>query len=124
MSKGGIEVKMKKVVEILKSLKLYGKKIKPVEMPGKMAEKIVAISQHARSLKELDRPPSVRSSLSIYEQSQALTRLKGKSRVGPKEVEEVARTILKGRISVSGESKYYDQPEYLIEKIIEESESK
>ncbi len=105
-------------------LKLYGKKIKPVEMPGKMAEKIVAISQHARSLKELDRPPSVRSSLSIYEQSQALTRLKGKSRVGPKEVEEVARTILKGRISVSGESKYYDQPEYLIEKIIEESESK
>ena len=103
-------------------LKLYGKKIKPVEITPKVTKKIVSISQHARSLKELDCPPSVRSSLSIYEQSQALAKLKGRTAVKPKDVEEVAKTILKGRISVSGESKYYDQPDYLIDKIIEESE--
>jgi MoxR-like ATPase len=116
-------------------LKLYGKKIKPVEIPPKVTKKIVSISQHARSLKELDCPPSVRSSLSIYEQAQALAKLKGRTTVKPKDVEEVTKTILKGRISVSGEktilkgrisvsgeSKYYDQPEYLIEKIIEEAE--
>lgn len=103
-------------------LKLYGKRIKPVEVPDKVTRKIVNISQYARSLKELDRPPSVRSSLSIYEQAQALAKLKGTSSVKPKDVEEVTRTILKGRISVSGESKYYDEPEHLIEKIIEESE--
>ena len=103
-------------------LKLYGKKIKPMEVPEKVARKIVSISQYARSLKELDRPPSVRSSLSIYEQAQALAKLKGRLSVKPKDVEEVTRTVLKGRISVSGESRHYDQPEYLIEKIIEESE--
>lgn len=103
-------------------LKLYGKRIKPVEVPDKITRKIVNCSQYARSLKELDRPPSVRSSLSIYEQAQALAKLKGRTSVQPKDLEEVTRTILKGRISVSGESKYYDQPEQLIEKIIEESE--
>jgi magnesium chelatase subunit I len=106
----------------MKILKLYGKKIKPVDVPAKATRKIVTISQYARSLNELDRPPSVRSSLSIYEQAQALAKLKGKASVGQKDVEEVTRTILKGRISVSGESKHYDQPELLIEKIIEESE--
>jgi len=106
----------------MKILKLYGKRIEPVEVTDKIAQKIVNISQYARSLKDLDRPPSVRSSLSIYEQAQALAKLRGKSSVKPKDVEEVARTILKGRISVSGESKYYDEPEQIIEKIIEESE--
>lgn len=103
-------------------LRLYGKRIEPVEVPDKITRKMVNISQHARSLKELDRPPSVRSSLSIYEQSQALAKIKGRTSVKSNDVEEVARTILKGRISVSGESKYYDEPEQLIEKIIEESE--
>ena len=103
-------------------LKLYGKKIKPVEVSDRITRKIVSSSQYARSLKELDRPPSVRSSLSIYEQAQALAKIRGRSSVKPQDVEEVTRTILKGRISVSGESKYYDEPEHLIEKIIEESE--
>ena len=110
------------VEQEMEILKLYGKKIKPVEVPDKITQKIVNISQHSRSLKELDRPPSVRSSLSIYEQAQALAKIKGRSSVKPKDVEEVTRVILKGRISVSGESKYYDEPEHLIEKIIEESE--
>lgn len=103
-------------------LKLYGKKIEPVTVPDKVTRKIVNISHYSRSLKELDRPPSVRSSLSIYEQAQALAKIKGRTSVNPKDVNEVARTILKGRISVSGESKYFDEPEQLIEKIIEESE--
>ena len=103
-------------------LKLYGKKIELVAVPDKVTRKIVNISHYSRSLKELDRPPSVRSSLSIYEQAQALAKIKGRTSVNPKDVNEVARTILKGRISVSGESKYFDEPEQLIEKIIEESE--
>ena len=108
----------------MKILKLYGKRIEPVEVPEKITQKIITISQYARSLKDLDRPPSVRSSLSIYEQAQARAKLRGRSSVQPKDVEEVTRTILKGRISVSGESKYYDEPEHLIEKIIEESEGR
>jgi Mg-chelatase subunit ChlI len=110
------------VEQEMEILKLYGKKIKPVEMPNKMTQKIVTISQYARSLKDLDRPPSVRSSLSMYEQAQALAQIKGRSKVTAKDVEEVTRNILKGRISVSGESKHYEQPEHLIEQIIEESE--
>lgn len=103
-------------------LQLYGKKIPPVEVPGKMTRKIAQLSQYARSLKDLDRPPSVRSSLSMYEQAQALAHLQGRTVVKPDDIDEVARTILKGRISVSGESKYYEQPDHLIEKIIEESD--
>ena len=110
------------VEQEIEILKLYGKKIHPVEVPGKITRKIAKLSQHARSLKDLDRPPSVRSSLSMYEQAQALAHLQGRSAVKPSDVDEVARTILKGRISVSGESKYYEQPEHLIEKIIEESD--
>jgi MoxR-like ATPase len=100
-------------------LRIYGKKIKEIEVPPKMMEKIVAISQYARTLPDLDRPPSVRTSLSIYEQSQAQAKLKGKATVKEEEVEKAARRVLKGRLSISGESKYYDEPDLIIEKILE-----
>lgn len=104
-------------------LKLYGKRIQPVEVSEKITRKIARLAQHARTLKDLDRPPSVRSSLSMYEQAQALAHLRGRTVVKPADVDEVARNILKGRVSVSGESRYYEQPEHLIEKIIEESDN-
>lgn len=107
--------------EEVEILKMYGKKIKDVEVSPKMIEKMVNITQYARSLPDLDRHPSVRTSLSIYEQSQALAKLKGKTTVREEDVEKAARRVLKGRISISGDSKYYDDPDSMIEKIIEKA---
>jgi Mg-chelatase subunit ChlI len=103
-------------------LKMYGKRIKEVEVPQKMMEKVVSITHYARSLPDLERSPSVRTSLSIYEQSQALAKLKGKATVKEDEVEKAAKRVLKGRLSISGESKYYDDPDLIIEKIIEKAQ--
>ena len=73
---------------------------------------------------ELERLPSVRTSLSIYEQAQATARLKNKKKVGIAEVEEAARRVLQGRLTVSSESRYYEKQDLLIEKILDQSKKK
>jgi len=70
---------------------------------------------------ELERLPSVRTSLSIYEQAQALARLKNAKQVKKSDVEAAAKRVLKGRLSVSTESRYYEKQDLLIEKIIDKA---
>ena len=86
-----------------------------------MVTQIVNISIRARAQEDLDRLPSVRTTLSIYEQSQAIAQLKGKKEVSVEDVEVAAKKVLLGRINLSGESSYYDDPDSFIERIITSS---
>jgi len=105
-------------IEIIKK---YGNRLDGIKVSDKMVTKIANISIKAREQEDLDRLPSVRTTLSIYEQSQAIAQLKGKKEVSGEEVEVAAKKVLIGRINLSGESSYYDDPDSFIEKIITSS---
>jgi len=106
-------------------LKQYGKTLDAVSVPEDMLHRAVAISNAARAMpEEIERLPSVRTSLSIYEQAQALARLKNVKQVKAEHVEKAARRVLQGRLVVSAESRYYDKQDLLIEKVIEQAKKK
>ncbi|MBN2107296.1 MAG: AAA family ATPase [Deltaproteobacteria bacterium] len=106
-------------------LQRYGKRIEGVKSSDDIIRQSVAISTAARGMPdELERLPSVRATLSIFEQSQALARLKGVKSVGRADVETAARRVLEGRLAVSSESKYFEKQDLLIEKIIDQSKKK
>lgn len=109
---------MEQEIEIIKK---YGSQIDEVKVPDRMVSRIANISRKARMEEDLDRLPSVRTTLSIYEQSQANARLKGRKEVLGEDVEVAAKRVLMGRINLSGESSYYDEPESFIAKIITSS---
>jgi Mg-chelatase subunit ChlI len=106
-------------------LEKYGKKIDGIKASKEIIRQSVAISTTARNMPdELERLPSVRASLSVYEQSQALARLKGAKQVKKSDVKLAARRVLEGRLAVSSESRYYDRQDILIEKIIDKTKDK
>jgi Mg-chelatase subunit ChlI len=106
-------------------LKQYGKTLDAVSVPEDMLHRAVAISNAARAMpEEIERLPSVRTSLSIYEQAQSLARLKNIKQVKAEHVEKAARRVLQGRLVVSAESRYYDKQDLLIEKVIEQAKKK
>lgn len=106
-------------------LERYGKRIEGVRISSAVISQSVAISNAARALPdELDRLPSVRASLSIFEQAQSLARLKNVKQVTSAHVEAAARRVLEGRLAVSSESRYYEKQDVLVEKIIDASRTK
>jgi len=106
-------------------LQRYGKRIEGVKTGDDVIRQAVAISNAARGMPdELERLPSVRATLSIYEQAQALARLKNAKAVGKNDVETAARRVFEGRLAVSSESKYFEKQDVLIEKIIDQSKKK
>lgn len=100
----------------------YGNKIDEIKIDRKRIEAISEISRRARDNEDLENPPSVRTTLSIYEQAQALAKLRGKKEVSSEEVYDSARRVLSGRITISGDSSYYDDREGFIEKVIDRDE--
>jgi Mg-chelatase subunit ChlI len=109
----------------VKILKQYGKKIDGVKVSDDLIRHSVAISSAARNMPdELERLPSVRASLSIYEQAQSLTRLKNANQVKKSDVENAAKRVLEGRLAVSSESRFYEKQDLLIEKIIDQAKKK
>lgn len=100
----------------------YGSRIDGIKVDRDKIEAISDISRRARENEELENPPSVRTSLSIYEQSQALAKLRGKKSVNADEVRDSARRVLSGRVSISGDSSYYDDRDGFIEKVIDRDE--
>ncbi|MCP4716157.1 MAG: AAA domain-containing protein [Deltaproteobacteria bacterium] len=111
--------------EEVEILKRYGNTIEGVKAGEDVIRQSVAISCAARSMPdELERLPSVRASLSIYEQSQAHARLKNKKKVGKNDVDLAARRVLEGRLAVSTESRYYEKQDLLVEKVLDEAKKK
>lgn len=106
-------------------LKQYGNIIDNIKTGSDIIRQSVAITHAAREMPdELEKLPSVRTSLSIYEQAQAHARLKKSKQVKKSDVETAAKRVLQGRLSVSTESRYYEKQDALIEKIIDKSKNK
>jgi Mg-chelatase subunit ChlI len=109
----------------VKILQEYGRRIEGIKAADEMLHLSVAVSNAARSAPdELERLPSVRASLSIFEQAQSLARLRNEKQVEKSDVEMAAKRVLEGRLSVSSESRYYEKQDLLIEKIIEQAKKR
>ena len=101
----------------------YGQRIDQVEVPEEVMDLIVALVRATRDeawAKELEQGASVRASLALYEKVQAMALLKGCSRASVQDIRAMAASSLGARIKPSPESKFYDDPLGLIDKIVED----
>jgi Mg-chelatase subunit ChlI len=100
----------------------YGQKLDQVNVPEDILDLIIALVQATRDgvwAKELEQGASVRASLALYEKVQAMALLKGRSQPLPEDIKAIAASSLAARIKPSPESKYYDSPAELIDKLVE-----
>jgi len=102
-------------------LKRYARKYKGVRFADKMLPKVVKISQSTRETEDISRPASVRASIAIFEQSQAIAQLRGRNSVSGDDIKKAAVISLQGRAEVSPSSPYYDNPKAQFRQIVEES---
>ena len=104
----------------VKILKQYGKRIEGVVASDTVVNMSVAVTHAAREMPdELERLPSVRASLSIFEQAQSLARLQNAKAVSESHVYTAAQRVLEGRLAVNTESRYYEKQDHLVAKILD-----
>jgi len=102
-------------VEILKR---YARHFDGVGFDDRLVDEVVRISRATRYNDDFSRHGSVRASLAIYEQAQAMAQLGGRAEVTGEDLAKAARTGLEGRVEVSPDSAYYENPDTLIKSII------
>lgn len=100
-------------------LKRYAKSFKGLIFDEKLLPEVVRISQSTRNTGDFARSASVRASIAIFEQSQAVAQLHGRSAVRHEDIEKAARISLEGRTEVSPSCQYYETPDVLFRQIIE-----
>ncbi len=93
---------------------MKGKKL--VEFPELLLNFAIGFIRTLRINKDLEKLPSVRASIGIYERAQANAYLKGKSKVGIEEIEEVIVSVLAHRISLKPAVKFITSTGQLVEK--------
>jgi len=110
-----IEIEMKIVEE-------KGKKL--VNFPEKMLIALVQFVRDFRNHKDVEKHPSVRASIGLYERAQANAMLKGKSEVNWKDIKDAVISVLSHRIRLKPSVKYLKSPESFVRAELEEFEEK
>ncbi len=101
-------------VEIVKKA---GKKI--VEFPDKLLFRVINFIRDLRDDTDIDKKPSVRASLGLYERAQGNAYLNGKKIVSMKDVQEVIISVLSHRISLKPSIKFLKSTEEYIKEEFE-----
>jgi Mg-chelatase subunit ChlI len=99
-------------------LERYARRQKDIEFESGLLNKVVEITQATRNSEDISRPASVRASLAIFEQAQAVAQLEGRTCVEPKDVRKAALISLQSRAEVSPSSEYCQDSRSLFEEII------
>lgn len=102
-------------------LKRYARRYQGVKFNNRMLPKVVEISQSTRENEDISRPASVRATIAIFEQAQAIAQLKGRDSVTREDIKKAALISLRGRAEVSPSSPYYDDSMAQFRQIVEES---
>jgi magnesium chelatase subunit I len=102
-------------------LKRYARSFKGVRFSDNLLPEIVRMSQFTRTMEDISRPASVRASIAIFEQAQAIAQVRGRSVVRRSDIEKAARISLEGRVEVSPSSRYSDTPGYLFNQLLKKS---
>ena len=106
------------VEQEIEILKRYARSFDGIEFDEKLMREVVRISRATRGDEDFSRHGSVRASISIYEQAQAVAQLDGREAVLPQDIAKASHISLTGRVEVSPDSAYYDNQDALFKRII------
>jgi len=96
-------------------VKNKGKKI--LEFNDNLLAKVIEFVRHLREDENIEKKPSVRASLGIYERAQSNALVKGQTSVTPHDIVDVIISVLAHRISLKPSVKYLQKVEdYIAEK--------
>lgn len=100
-------------------VKKRGKDLK-VDFPSSLLMHMVNFTRVLRESKDLERVPSVRATLGLYERAQANAVLDGKKQVSLKHIQDAMVSVLVHRIRLKPSVKYLKKPEEFIRQAFEE----
>jgi magnesium chelatase subunit I len=93
-----------------------GKKIEDVEFPEDLLDNTLHFIRNLREDANIEKKPSVRASLGIYERAQAIAYLSRDKIVTSEHVKEVMLSVLSHRIKLKPSIKYLETPEKYLEE--------
>ena len=97
-------------------IKKRGKKLKEVEFDGKLLNLVIEYIQNLRNNKDLERSPSVRASLGLYERAQANAFLRGSETVEVEDVRKAFYSVITHRIKLKPSLRYLMNEKEFIRK--------
>ena len=93
---------------------------KLITVPPDVRRQIVMFVRELRDVDKLERLPSVRATIGLYERSQTQAMLKGKDKVSWEDVQKVLVSVLSHRIKLKPSAEYLQSPQnFLKQKIAE-----
>ena len=98
-----------------------GKKFDGVKVNDKLLELMIYFVRLLREDKNLEKKPSVRASLGLYERSQSNALLNGRNKVTFNDIKEVIVSVLAHRIRLKPSIKYLQRPEAYIKEQFEKN---
>ena len=90
-----------------------------VEFPDKLLYQVIQFIRDLREDADIDKKPSVRASLGLYERAQGNAFLNGKKSVSMKDVQEVIVSVLSHRISLKPSIKFLKSTEEYVKEEFE-----
>jgi len=109
-------------------VKTKGKKITTINFPDHLLQFMLDFIRSLRGNKDLERAPSVRASLGLYERAQSNALIGKKKEVDLRDLRDAVKSVLSHRIRLKPGIKYLKTPETFLEesfdKHLEESEYK
>ncbi|HHE36492.1 MAG TPA: AAA family ATPase [Candidatus Woesearchaeota archaeon] len=94
-----------------------GKKI--IEFPDELLFSVIQFIRDLRADTDVEKKPSVRASIGLYERAQSNALIKGKKRVSLEDVQDVIISVLSHRISLKPSVKFLKSPEDYIKEEFE-----
>ena len=104
-----------------KIIKNKGKKIDNVNVSEKLLELMIYFVRLLREDKNLEKKPSVRASLGLYERSQSNALLHGRKSVTFNDIKDIIISVLAHRIRLKPSIKYLQSPEAYIQEQFEKN---
>ena len=108
-------------LEIEKDIvKLKGTSIKEIKFPNHLLDVTLNFVRSIRSNKDIERAPSVRVSIGLYERAQSNALISGRKEVTLDDVREAVISVLSHRIRLKPSVKYLISNEEFIKKSLQE----
>lgn len=105
-----------------KIIEWKGEKLEEIEFPESLVIKTVSFIQNLRKNENLERVPSVRASLGLYERAQSNAYLKGKKKVDEIDILDAFYSVMAHRIRLKPSVRYLMDPKEFIKKEFEKFE--
>lgn len=97
-------------------VKIKGEKLKEIEFPEQLLTMTIDFIQKLRKNENLERVPSVRASLGLYERAQSNAYLKGKKKVDISDIMDAFYSVIAHRIRLKPSVKYIINTKEFIKK--------